>query len=264
MDNLFPFKNTAGQLNNIQPPAPLVEKYNLKKNDITIQFVLARPFNNTYKVRYLISIHPVSFTSQMQQIRASQINMVSLHDAIIENIDPYDRKYMVLKYFDTLKCEFEMNFDKWLEDAVSGISPRTYLSRFDQEYRLKVQPPKMIMFDCMRTQFFDFLAVKFKEYIVKKNKDKIWMGRLLPKDFQKSVNVKLTNLFDYEYDYQMNRVIVRLKTVYVIGVAYAVGMAVDEIKKSKNDKMKFSERVEKNASNFSKDKWKEFTKKRFI
>jgi len=264
MDNLFPFSNPTGQLNNIQPPVQNIQKYNLKKNDITLQFVLARPTGNTYKIRYLISIHPVAFTSQMQQIRASQINMVSLHDAIIDSIDAYDRKYMVLKYFDTLKCEFEMNFEKWFNDAVEGISPRTYLSRFDQEYRLKIQPPKMIMFDSLRTQFFDFLAVKFKEHLVKKNKDTLWMGKLLPKDFQKSVNVRLANLFDYEYDYQMNRMIVRLKTVYVIGVAYAVGMAVDEIKKSKQDKMKFSERVEKNASNFSKDKWKEFTKKRFI
>jgi hypothetical protein len=117
----------------------------------------------------------------------------------------------------------------------------------------------MILFDPMRSMFFDFIVKEFKNYLVKKNKDKKFLGPLLPKDWQKKLNIKLLNMFDYSYDYMNNRFIVQLKTMYILGTAMLVGIGIKEIKKQK-----FSERVEKNSTNFNKTDWKEFTKKKFI
>jgi hypothetical protein len=240
------------------------QKIKLEKNDIVLNFVLSRSTFDGYKILYTIRIQPMKMVMAGIQIRASQIDMVSLHDAIIQNLDSFDAKYMTLKKFDTLTCEFHFEFDKWFADATNGIVPRTYISKFDQEFRLKIQPPKVIMFDIGRNDFFNYISTKFKKFIINKNKEKLWLGHILPKDFQKYVNIKLAECFDYTYDYQQNRFIVQLKTAYVIGVSYAVGMAVKEIAGRKNNAMKFSERVEKNSSLFDAKKWKEFVKGKLL
>jgi len=241
----------------------LEEKIKLKKEDVSLQFVYSRPANNNYTIRFIVQLHPVLpqiFSNIISnQIRASQINMISLHDAILANIDEKDRKYITLTSFDTLKCDFNFNFDKWLNDTLNGVSPKTYISKFDQEYKLKIQPPKIIMYDIMRINFFNFISKKFKEYIQKKNYDKKWFGPLLPKNWQKKINIKLSNMFDYDYDYMNNRFIVKMKSFYILGGAMLIGIAYKEIKKQD-----FSVRVEKNINNFSKNQWRDFIKKKFM
>ncbi len=239
------------------------QKIKLEKNDIVLNFVLSRSTFDGYKIIYTIRMQPMKMVMAGIQIRASQIDMISLHDAIIQNLDPFDAKYMTLKKFDTLTCEFFFEFDKWFSDATNGIVPRTYISKFDQEFRLKIQPPKVIMFDIGRNDFFGYIADKFKKYIINKNKEKLWLGHLLPKDFQKYVNAKLANCFDYTYDYQQNRFIVQLKTAYVLSVSYAVGMAINKIS-NKKSKEKFSDRVEKNSKLFNKKKFEKMLKKKML
>jgi hypothetical protein len=246
-------------LPNIQQFPQLNQKIKLTKNDITIQFVLSRVTQQGYKIRFTVSLHPTKQIFSGIQIRASQIDMVSLHDAILNNIDPFDKKYVTLKEFDTMKCEFFFNFDAWFKDATNGVSPRTYLSNFNQEYKLKIQPPKMILFDIMRSMFFDYITKQFKEFIVKKNHDKKWFGSLLPKEFQKKTNVRLANMFDYQYDYMNNRFLISLKTIYILGASLLIGTGIKEIKKQN-----FSTRVEKNANNYSKNDWRSFIKRKFI
>lgn len=239
-------------------PQPTYQsKIKLNKEEVSLQFVLSRATNQGYKVRFIVQIHPI--TNELgitTTLRASQIDMLSLHDAILANVLPEDKKYVTLTQFDTLKCEFTINFNTWFDNAMNNVVPRTYLSKFDQEYKLKIQPPKMILFDPMRNMFFDFMVKEFKNYLVKKNKDKKFLGPLLPKDLQKKLNIKLLNMFDYSYDYMNNRFIVQLKTMYILGTAMLVGAGIKEVKKQK-----FSERVEKNTSNTN---WKKFTKKKFI
>lgn len=264
MNNPFslPLPNPVNQFNNVIQNT--IEKLKLTKNDITLNFALSRSTFDGYKIIYTIQIHPMKMVIAGQQIRASQIDMPSLKEAIINNIDTFDIKYLTLKKFDTITCEFYFDFDKWFREATNGIKPRIFLSKFDQEFRLKIQPPKVIMFDIGRNDFFQYITNKFKKFIINSNKEKLWLGHILPQDFQKSINIKLANCFDYSYDYQMNRFIVQLKSVYVIGVSYAIGMAIKEIKNRKANILKFSDRVEKNSVNFKKDKWKEFLKKKFI
>lgn len=236
-------------------PQPPLTKTKLSKNDITLEFILSRLTQEGYKIRFLVRIMPMALNG----LQSKNIDMVSLHDAIIANIDSFDKKYVTLKSFDTLKCEFVFDFNKWFKDALKDVTPKTYFSKFNQEYRLKIQPPKMILFDTMRSLFFDYITKEFKNYIVKNNKDKKWFGHLLPSEFQKRVNVRLANMFEYEYDYMNNRFLINLKSVYVIGASMLTGFALKEIKKQS-----FADRVEKNPSNTSKEQWKKYITKKFI
>jgi len=240
------------------------QKIELGKNDIVLTFVLSRTSFDGFKILYTIRIQPMRMVMSGTQIRASQIDKESLKQAIIENIDPSDIKYMTLKKFDTTTAEFHFEFDKWFEEATRGIKPQTYISKFDQEFRLKIQPPKVIMFDIGRNDFFGYIADKFKKWIIAKNKEKMWLGPILPKEFQRFVNVKLANCFDYTYDFQFNRFIVQLKTVYVLGVSYAVGMAINEIKNRKSNAKKFADRVNGNMNRFDKKKFDSALKGRFL
>ena len=240
------------------------QKIKLEKKDVILTFVLSRSTFTGYKILYTIRIQPMKMVMMGIQIRASQIDMESLKQAIIENIDPFDMKYMNLKKFDTITCEFEFDFDKWFADATKNIQPQTFVSKFDQEYKLRIQPPKVIMFDIGRNDFFKYIAEKFKKYIINKNKEKMWLGPLLPKDFQRYINVKLSNCFDYTYDYQFNRFIVQLKSIYVIAVSYAVGMTLNSIKDRKNNTKKFSERVEGQLSAFDKKKFNDALRNKFL
>ena len=58
-------------------------------------------------------------------------------------------------------------------------------------------------------------------------------------------------MFDYEYDFQVNRIIVRLKTVYLTGIVFA---AFALTQKTNSSKQSFEEMVMKNLSTFPKDK----------
>ncbi len=240
------------------------QKIKLEKNDIVLNFVLSRSTFTGYKILYTIRIQPMKMVMAGVQIRSSQIDNESLKEAIIANIDPFDIKYMDLKKFDSTTCEFDFNFDKWFDEATKNIQPKTYISRFDQEYKLRIQPPKVIMFDIGRNDFFNYISDKFKKYLITKNKEKMWLGPLLPKDFQKFVNAKLANCFSYTYDYQFNRFIVQLKPVYVLSVSYAVGMAINAIKSGKNNPKNFSDRVIGNLNKFDKTKFDDALKRKFL
>lgn len=255
MDNFL----DKGFLKQTIDQATAIKKINLTKDDVSLQFLFSRIAGNDYKIRFLVSIHPVNkvFTSMIpNQIRASQINMVSLHDAILANINEKDKKYVTLVSFDTMKCDFKFNYDKWLSDALTNVMPKTFFSKFDQEYKLKVQPPQMILNDITRENFFDFITKKFKEYIEKKNYEKKWLGPFVPKDWQKALNIKLITMFDYEYDYMNNRFIVRLKTPYILGGAMLLGAGIEKIKKEN-----FAIKVERNKDNTN---WNDFIKRKFM
>ena len=68
-------------------------------------------------------------------------------------------------------------------------------------------------------------------------------------------------MFDYEYDFQSNRIIVRLKTIFLTGLIYASFALTD---KKLNSRQKFEDMVNKNLSTFSVGKIKKIIPNKFF
>ena len=98
--------------------------------------------------------------------------MKSLKDAIVGKINPYDREYMNLVQYSTVKAVFELDSDKWINDCLRNVSPNNRLDKFEQVFSFSKQVPKMIMFSNSRFAFEKFVIRKFKSYIDKNRKQR--------------------------------------------------------------------------------------------
>lgn len=247
-----------------------VKKIQIKRNDISLQFLLSKEGNDTYRVVYIVNINPrVKLQDPSMSLSPRNIDMESLRNAIIKNINPYDKKYMVLKIFDTRKAEFHLDTDKWFKDATTGLNPKTHYSKFDRAFKLKQAIPKMILQDFTRIQWGKFVIRKFKEWMEKQRKEAKFFKYLIPENLRSKIRQKIRNMFDWQYDIQTNAVVAKLKPIWIMALIYATGTAFRKLKKSdlrnRSKKEMFATKVKKNIKSFDKRKWKKFvSKKGFI
>jgi hypothetical protein len=240
-------------------------KIKVRKEDVNLTFILARPANNVYKIEYMVSVIPSSKElNQFEPLRFSTVDLPSLKDSIINNIDPYDRKYLVLDTFDTRKAVFHVN-EKFFIDAFSNIQPSITISSFKKDFKLKVQLPKVIVYDPIKS-FDSFLMKKFIEFIEKNRKEPVWFKHLIPKELRKNLRYKFRNMFDWEYDSSYNKITATLKTIYILAIIYATGSMLKKIKKhdimiKQNDK-KFSQKVKDNLVQFDSKKFDEYVRRK--
>lgn len=206
-------------------------KFRVTKNDITLNYTLSRAVRDTYKVEFTIIIVPKALVKPEEQIDR-EVYKNSLKEAILANIDNVDRKYMKLHDFNGRKAVFYFDWRTWFKDAIKG-KPRTYLSKFQRVVDFKKRIPRMIAYQTASSYFPDFLTKKFKEFIIKKRLIKPWLSKVIPQKFFNQIRGKLENMYDYDYDIQHNRMIIKLKTPYILGFAYAVGKSVDKLKNDK-------------------------------
>lgn len=217
-----------------QAPLQQNEKIVLSRFDITLLFANAGEIDNTYKVQYLITIKP--------QIRASNINKESLKKAILANIPIGDEKYMYLKYFDTYKVIFYLNFNKWFIDTMKNYTVKSSISKFEKTYKFKVVPPRMIAFDVMQTPFANFLTKKFKKYIMEKKQEKKFLISFLPDSLVNKLKTKIVNMYDYEYNLQFNEMNCKMKSIYI----FTILMAGSYFLSNANKFLPFDKKVEQN------------------
>lgn len=238
----------------------------IKKSDVYLQFLLAKDIGPTYKVEYIVQLNPMEAVKNPSiNLSPSNVDMASLKKAIIDNIDLYDKKYMILKNYDTRKAIFHLDTDRWMNDALSTVRPVTHLSKFNRVFRLKTRVPRMILYDPMSKIFGDFVIKKFKEWMEKRSKEGTWFKFLLPTSAARSkLRSKVRNMFDWEYDIQWNLVTATLKSIYIMALLFSVGAMAKKLsdRDVKNKNIEFSKKVEKNLKAFDLKKFEKYVNRK--
>lgn len=249
---------------NMFVPVPFIPEINqtskIENFDLTLTFINAKVANGKYTFLYMNNIISKDFSIGSMGIRASQINFRELQSKIMSNVNKSDLKYIKLKEFNTSKSIFVFDIDSWLDDALKNVKGVVFLSRFDKEYRLKIQPPKMVMYYGIRPDFSKYVASYFKEYIKKKPNQRNVLFDMVPKNYENVIKTNTANMFDYEYEFQNNRMIVRLKSVYITGLIFSAFSLISK----ENQKKSFDEMVKKNLSTFGKDKLNKIAFRKFF
>lgn len=246
-------------------PPQYDKKINITKNDIDLVYISSKDIGKIYKIRYVITINPKSAISPGEQITPKNINMNSLKNALEQWLKPRDRKYFLIDNLDTRHVEFIFDHKKWLKDATSGLKGEIQFSKFDRVFKLKKQPPFLILTDDARFQFEEFIIRKFKEWLENSKKEAKYFKNLFPNNFRSKIRTKLRNMFDWSYDFQWNRITAKLKTFYILALLYAINIGVKAYKnKTLADTQKnhlFSDQVKSNLKKFDKDKWEKYIKR---
>lgn len=244
-------------------------KLQLRKNEVTLNFLETKDSNGTFRINYIVQVNPKGRRLDPQvKMSPSVLDMQSLREAILSNIPPFDRKYMILRKFDDKKAFFDFNHEKWLKDATKGMKGKNYYSKFDREFKFKIQPPKAVSKDRLTIKFEKFITRKFLDWLEnKKTKQKDFFKFLIPKKEQRKIRTKIINMFDWHYDSQWNRMVASLKSIYIIALIYATGSMIKKLSRrniNKSQKKLFSDRVKSNIKDFDRKRWEEFTKKKFF
>lgn len=250
-------------------PETYDSKIKLNKNEVNLQFLEAKDSGGTFKLHYIVQINTKGRKlDPKKQLSPATIEMETLRDGIIARIPAYDREYLVLKRFDDRKAFFEFNHEKWLKDATKGLKPRTHFSKFDREFRFKKQIPREIRKDRVSLRFEKFLTRKFLDWLeANPSKRKSYLEYLLPKKEQRQLRIKFQNMFDWYYDSQWNKMVAKLKSVYIVALLYATGAIVKRLSQSNinhSQKELFATKVKRNIKTFDRKKWENFTRRRFF
>ncbi len=247
----------------VEPVKKTKEKQNITPSQVALQFTLGRPVGDTYRVVFMVSLRN-NILSPEKSLQNKDIDMKSLKAAIISRIDSYDRDYMKLTKFSTVSATFELDTNKWLRKALQSVSPNNRMSKFEQRFKFKIQIPKMIQFSVTRINFDKFIVRKFKDYMKKNNKSRTWFTKFLPRDIAGKIRLSIATMFDYEYDWQTNTMVAKLKPVYIMGLVFAVGTTVNRQDKRSYIKVDFEKSVKRKSKSFDRNKWQSFIKKKFI
>jgi hypothetical protein len=236
---------------------PQVQKIILNKNNVKLQYYFSAENQYGYKISFIVHINaPASDNSNYNQTRASSIDMDSLKQSILDNLDQSDLKYMMMANYSTNKTEFYFNWEKWINDAFKNIEVKKHLSIFDRAVKLGVPLPRMILSNSSRIYFSKFLQNKIKNYIIKKRLENKLLIPILPKEILNKLRSIIYNIFDYEYDIQFNMFYIKLKSTFVIGITMLLSSTIKDAKKQKinfNDPKYFDASVKNNLKNNFKD-----------
>lgn len=250
------FYNQKIEAQNIPSFGQPVEKIKLVKNNIKLQFYYAGQNQYGYKCAFIVHIITPQYNPMFTQIRASTIDMNSLKQAILDNVDPYDRKYMMLNNFSTNKAEFYFNWEKWVADAMRGVEPKKYNSIFSRSIKMGAPTPRMILSDSIRSGFVKFIQKRLKDYFLRRKLAKRFLIPILPKDILDKIRMSVYNIYDYEYDIQYNTLFIKLKSEFVIAATLLLGKTIKDLKKQKvdfNNPDFFTASVKNNLKNNSQD-----------
>lgn len=253
------FKNLS--INNFSKNGAVIPVIPVKdiEYDVMLTFVNAKVSNGKYTFLFMNSISSRDISKN--NIRASQMDMKKLQSKIMGKVEQKDLKYIKLKEFSTSRVVFVFDIDSWLDDALRNVTGRVYLSKYDKEFKLRIQPPAMVRYYGIRIEFSRYVANYFKEYAKKKPQQRNVLFNIIPKSYENVVRTHVSNMFDYEYDFQSNRIIVRLKTIFLTGLIYASFALTD---KKLNSRQKFEDMVNKNLSTFSAGKIKKIIPNKFF
>lgn len=264
-----PFRERGTQ--NIKRVSDNKQKIKLSSSEISLQLLRSKDIGSTYKVEYLVNINSkTGLKDPSHELSLRDIDNISLKKAIMNNIKSYDQRYMELADFDHTKATFHLKVDKWLDDATRGLRSKKKMATFEIIFKLKQEPPRMILEDALRNQWSEFVIRKLKQWAVEKDRrEKSLLGDIFPKSMLRSLRRKLTYMFDWSYDVRWNRVEAQLQSKWVIALLYATSKltkkeTLDKLQSS-SSKYKFPTKVKKDlkSKDFSKKKWKKLIRKKF-
>ena len=248
----------------IEPDKKQTEKHKIIPSQVNLHFTLGRAVNKTYRVVYMVIIQDkMSMSTGALPLQNRFIDQESLKSSIIASIEPVDRDYMKLVKFSSVSATFEFNWNKWFNDSLKNVRPNNRLAKFEQTFKFKKQVPKMIAFSTTRNNFDKFILRKFKVYMEKNRKARTWFEKFLPREISGKIRLGISTMFDYEFNWQTNSIVAKLKPVYVMGILFSIS-AIASTKKQDYIKVDFSKSVKRKAKNFNRKKWKSFINRRFI
>jgi hypothetical protein len=251
----------------MSPSYKAPQKIILNRNDVSLQFLMSKDAGSKYTVTYLLSIIPRSTEKDPSLLLTpATVNMTSLKNAIMANVNAFDKNYMTLDNYDTRRAIFSFDHEKWLKDSVSDTATTTKVTRFARDFRFRKTVPTMIMYDPMRTYFSNFIIRKLKDYMEKGNKGAKWFKHLLPDTARSRLRGRIRNMFDWEYNFQWNTVTATLKPIYIMAIIYAVGAMTKQLRKEQlqnagNQKL-FATKVYSNLKQFDYGKFDKYSKRK--
>jgi len=252
----------------IAPVSPFA-KVVVRSTDINLSFLLASDLGASYKIVYVVNI--ITRKQRLEpnvRLSPSKIDMPSLKRAIEGSIDLYDKQYMNLVKFDNVRAEFHFDHKKWLKDCLANVNPVTQYSRFSRTFKFKKRVPAMIRHGYTSVPFELFIIRKFKEYLEENHQAANWFQYLFPDEMRQRARKKISRMFDYSYDSQWNTMIIRLKTLYILGILYAVGIMAKKMTQSdiqsSYKRGLFAQDVKKNIKKFDREKWDKFMSRGFL
>jgi hypothetical protein len=255
------------QYGQMAPSFKAPQKIKLSKNEVTLQFLIAKETGGLYRVTYLLNIIPKNIEKYPSRIISpATVDMTSLKNAIMANVSAFDKNYMMLDNYDTRRVIFHFDHNKWLRDSVNDSIVRTKITQFARVFRMKKTVPSMIMYDPMRTYFANFIVRKFKDYMEIGNKGARWFKHLLPDTARSKMRGRIRNMFDWEYDFQWNTITATLKPIYIMAIIYAVGAMTKQLRKEQlknvNNQKLFATRVYSNLKQFDYGKFDKYSKRK--
>lgn len=240
MSNIpVPFKNFS---QNTKMPLPNSNSVSTNFN-IMPTLISSRVFNG----KYLFTFNNMAYNINGLYNTSQRFDQNILKKKLLAFIKESDRKYIILKSFDTNKSTFEFDIEKWLDDAFVHTSGVLHLTKFDKRYRLKVMPPFMVRAYGARIEFTKYVATYFKDYCKRHPQLRKTVFSIVTDKVEKTLKINHLNMFDYEYDFMSNNIIVRLKSVYVMSI---IALAM-EISNNDKSKVNFNTSVKQNLRMFS-------------
>jgi len=243
------------------------KKIRLTKNEVNLQFLMAKDTGKVYTVTYLLNIIPNRLERDPSiPLTPANVDMTTLKNAIIANVRAFDKNYMILNTYDTRRVIFHFDHVKWLRESVSDSNTITKVTRFARVFRMRKVVPSMIMYDPLRTYFEPFMLRKFKEYMEQGNKGARWFKHLLPDTVRSRMRGRIRNMFDWEYDFQWNTVTATLKPIYILAIIYAVGAMAKKLRepdvKNAHQQKLFATKVYSNLKQFDYGKFDKYSKRK--
>jgi hypothetical protein len=215
------------------------EKEKITKDDITLEYFSSRNTDDNYKVVFEVNI----------KREISNPDQASLRNAIKDKLKYLDKKYMVLKEFNSKRATFHFDDDLWMEDATKDITPETIFSEFSKVFNFKVELPDMVKKD--ETDFQDFIIRRFKKYLYSTSVIRKWFRQFFPKGIRNAISNALPERFIYKYSYENNSMTMKLRTFWILALTYGVGEALKyrkKVQKVENTEVFFFDKVRENMS----------------
>lgn len=242
---------------------PSTDAIKISPNNISLTFIRANDINKEYKITFAVTVFSQEYNFNIPGV-ATKVDMQSLKNAIISSVHESDRPYFLLENFTFKIATFKFLWRKWFSDSLTGVNPQTHLSKFERTFSLKRQLPRMIAYN-FNPYTNIFMVNRFRE-LTTERKMHSWFDGFIPKEYQQKINIKIDNMFDYSYDYQFNRIVLRLKSIYILGILFAVGYAVNTAleKKQPYIRIDFEKKTKGKIKDFDRKKWESFIKQKFF
>lgn len=234
-----------------------MNKIEIKKRDVSLQFANSKDIGSTYKVEFFVNLNLGSrLEDPSTKLTMRNVDSVSLKRAILDNVTKTDEEYMDLVSFDTTKAVFHLKTDKWIQDTFKGVRGTKRITTFSISFKLKQQPPNMIKKDLLRSEWDQFVLRKSKQWVTeKKGREQRLLNIIFPKAVVKNINQRLSNMFDWSYDYRWNTLDAKLKSIWIIALLYSTAEL------TKKDSLRTLERQSKTRL-FTSEVKKELSRKK--